>query len=643
MRVALVVMPFASPDRPSLAAGLLQASLHRRDIACDTKYFNITFWQMLGAETYRQLNGQGNMTPLSGEWIFSQAFYGEAFSDWSSYREEVLDDPLWGMPEGAWPAIRRARDLAPAFLRLVLESNDWSRYDLVGFTSLFEQTMASLALARAIKQAHPHIQIALGGANFQSGMGRPYIEHYDFIDFVATAEADDTFGELCASLDAVHAGRAEHVDVPPGFLYRDGDAVRESSGAAPFRKLDDVPTPDYDDYFRIAAKVDRGGPSTPGEPSQPWIMLEASRGCWWGQKAHCVFCGLNGATMEFRRKDWRRVATEVEELRHRYGDHPLQFADNILGMSYFDDLLPHWAATDPRPAKFFEIKSNLFRRQVLQLRDAGVTSVQAGVESLADDSLKLMNKGVSGAQNVALLRWCVEAGVEPLWNVLYGFPHEAPEDYDRNLDILRRLTHLPPPSGFGPIRLDRFSPNFAQWREQGFTAIEPMPSYRHLFPFDTETLMRLAYYFRYDHPRLDRIAAEGQRFGGLLWDWQDRAERQAAGELAVRPHWQGGFVLVDSRFNFDHQPRRLSDLETATVLACDAPSSRRRVLGRLAAAFPSANGTAEATLDRLVDESVIGEIGKRLIALPLLSDADIFADSTHWSSPNLAETFGRAD
>ena len=40
-----------------------------------------------------------------------------------------------------------------------------------------------------------------------------------------------------------------------------------------------------------------------------------------------------------------------------------------------------------------------------------------------------MKKGVSGLQNIQLLKWCKEIGVEPLWNFLLGFPGESPDDY----------------------------------------------------------------------------------------------------------------------------------------------------------------------------------------------------------------------
>ena len=42
---------------------------------------------------------------------------------------------------------------------------------------------------------------------------------------------------------------------------------------------------------------------------EPALLAESSRGCWWGEKFHCTFCGLNGAGMKYRSKSPERVLT----------------------------------------------------------------------------------------------------------------------------------------------------------------------------------------------------------------------------------------------------------------------------------------------------------------------------------------------
>ena len=610
MRVALVVMPLAAADRPSLAAGLLKAGLDRRGIECDVKHFNLTLWKMVGAEAYRYLSHEVPTPALAGEWAFAQSYWEEPPATYEAYREEVLSHPVWGLSAEGEAHVTALREVVPAFLRVALSACDWGAYDLVGFTSTFEQTMASLSLARLIRRRHPRPRIALGGANFESGMGRPYLEAFDFVDFVSTGEADLSFPALCEALRDGDDG------VPPGFLARDGDQIVDGGRPAPSR-LDDLPVPEFEDYFRVLGRT--ASPAQP--PPSPWLPVEGSRGCWWGERSHCTFCGLNGETMPFRAKSASRVAAEVDELHARHGALPLQFADNILSMGFFKDLLPEWAARAKPPTSFFEVKANLRRSQLRLLRSAGVTAVQPGVESLSDTTLRLMQKGVAAARNVACLRWGAEAGLEVFWNLIYGFPGEEMADYPVMLSLLTQMVHLPIPSAAAPIRLDRFSPNFERWREHGFTSVAPVPAYRHVFPFGDEALFSLASYFRFDHPGLAEALERGADLSAFLRTWRERADRNEAGELAVRDAPGGELLLVDTRFTRGGGTSRLSEAEAALLLAADAPASRELVLARAGRALGGADGPAlDSALASLLDRAVVARVGDPLVTLALLPD-----------------------
>jgi ribosomal peptide maturation radical SAM protein 1 len=610
MRVALIVMPFAAADRPSLAAGLLQAALRRCRIECETKYFNVTMQRLLGAASYSYLAHWVPAVVMAGQWTFSRALFGGQHSSWESYQKEVLDNPHWGLRKSLHGLVRDLLDQVPLFLRIAYESNDWSRFDLVGFTCTFEQTVPSLALARMIRRHHPQVWLAAGGANFEQSMARPYVEQLGLLDFVATGEADRSFPQLCCNLRDLKLGRATTLRVPPGFVYRWNGVVYESPPAAEPVQLDELPTPSYEDFFRVAAR-------TSGfHPGGHWLPVEASRGCWWGQKNQCTFCGLNGERLAFRQKSWRRVVAEADELRARHGAVRLQYTDNALGLSYLKDLVPFWARRRDQTEKYFEVRANLDREQLQMLRKAGVTQVQIGVESLDDETLRLMRKGVTAAQNVAVIRWCTEVGLQPLWNLILGFPGEPPDSYRQTSELISKITHLPPLSVIGPIRMDRFSPNFNHWQELGFTSRSPARAYRHVFPMADEILEEIAYYFDFDHPQLDAALTACQELGRQIRTWQEKARHRQNGELAVKPHLEGGCVLVDSRYNRPAPAMRLGPSELAVLLACDAPRSRAGALH--AAAAQALNEDVEAALDRFLERGVIAQVGHKLITLALL-------------------------
>jgi len=609
MKVAIIVMPFLGVDRPSLAAGLLKAAVEQRGISCDCKYFNITFAKMVGIRTYSDIL-DAPLTVLAGEWIFSQLYYGQTFSDWMKYEGEVLKCPVWGLDVERWgDSIRAALNLAPSFLRVVFESNDWEQYDLVAFTSTFEQTMPSLCLARMIRKHYPQIKIAAGGANFESSMGMAYMEHFSFLDYLCTGEGDDCFAQLCENLSMGLE------DVPPGILYRTGDQIQSTKTSnRTFVELDSLPMPVFDDYFRVFST------SFPHCGAAPVLVIETSRGCWWGERNHCTFCGLNGDGMKFRRKHWRRVVEEVDELTRRYPKSPVHFTDNILSLDYFKNLIPHWADNRDSTKKFFEVKSNLTRDQIEMLKRAGVTSMQAGVENLADDTLRLMRKGVSGAQNVAILRWAAELNVDIYWNVLLGFPNEPFTDYDLNLSVMKLITHLRPPEFCGHIRLDRFSPNFTDWRSLGFSAIRPLTAYKHIFPLDEAELSRFAYYFAYEHAEFDRVLQLAKPLADFAKCWQEKHTADEGGTLAALPVLEGGFILVDTRFNFERSKAALNPIELELLLQCDAPIGPHLAIQNAATGCESAIEETEAIFGALVSRGVIAVIGRQALTLALLPE-----------------------
>ena len=258
------------------------------------------------------------------------------------------------------------------------------------------------------------------------------------------------------------------------------------------------------------------------------------------------------------------------------------------------------------------MKSNLTRSELKLLKSAGITQIQPGIESLSDTTLRVMGKGVSGAHNVALLRWCRELEMEVHWNLLYGFPKEDPAEFVSLHNLLKNLTHLRPPDGCYRIRMDRFSPNLERYQEQGFTEVHAMPSYKHIFDAEDAQIDELAYFFDYSHPHselLGELTAPLQHFAA---QWLSKVKRGEAGELAVQIGEDGEFVLVDSRYNHSASQERLTRLQVAVMLACDAPIGRRRLLSTLES--KGLEGGPEA-LEWLESLGCILTCGNRLITI----------------------------
>jgi ribosomal peptide maturation radical SAM protein 1 len=316
----------------------------------------------------------------------------------------------------------------------------------------------------------------LGGANCEGVMGETIARNYTFVDYVFSGESDVTFPKF---VKQNIAGR---------FL----PLANKVFYGEPVTAMDSLPVPDYSDYFSELFE------SNLDTEVSPALVFESSRGCWWGAKHHCKFCGLNGEGMTYRAKSVGRIKRELDDLYHRWQIPMFMAADNIVNNEIIEKVFGEYGSggtqTEPKYALFYEVKSNLNYDKLKQLADGGVRWVQPGIESLNDEILKIMDKGVSALQNVRFLRNCNELGILPIWNLLCGFPGESDEHYSAMGRLVPFIEHFRPPRGPFLIRLDRFSPYFENAGEYGFFQTRPMFGYDFIYDLPKRELKDIAYF-----------------------------------------------------------------------------------------------------------------------------------------------------
>jgi len=612
-RVLLISMPSAGIYRPLLGISLLKAELAQRGIAADIRYLNLLWARHCfdviakGVSTRAELRTsvsprmldllfqQSQNYPMADEWIFARALYGTGGTSDGQYIADVLR-PEYDAEEVA--TILALREFAPRFLDDCMREIPWTDYTMVGFTSTFTQHVSSLALAKRVKEDFPHLRIVFGGANCEGPMGTALLRHFPFIDFVVSGEGDDSFPELLHRLES-----RQPFDGIAGLIWRKNGEPTLHSEPAYVRTMDALPTPDYTDFF---AQYHQQPYSHLCEVRVP---LEQSRGCWWGMRSHCTFCGLNGQTMGFRAKSPDRAEQEFLEIKERYAASFVDFTDNILHLGYFETLLPRLAELDHGVELFYEIKSNIKKQQVELLRKAGVRRLQPGIESLSSNILRLMGKGCTRLQNIQCLKWCLQYGILPEWNLLYGFPHEDPSDYADMLPVLQAITHLRPPRAVTRIRMDRFSPNFNEAASRGFHNVRPQRPYFYLHPLDQNALQDLAYFFEYDYAdgRDPESYVDSVRAFVDVWKSQERA-----GTLVYAGLDDGEAIIDDSRFNSAKPHFELSRLQTRIYTFCDQAKSTAQIVEALA---PTECATVRSLLGAFVANRLMVQDGDRFLSL----------------------------
>jgi ribosomal peptide maturation radical SAM protein 1 len=565
--VALVSMPFISVTRPGLATALLKAILRRHGIECDVHNLFISFAERMGLLLYERLAIISDRQ-LAGERLFVP---------------EVFDSecvPQQELPSGYDPAHagetfenarRRMHETPALFLDDCIERISWCRYQIVGFSTMFEQNLASLALAKRIKKRWPETIIVFGGANCEGEMGVELHRQFPFVDYVCSGEGDQLFPALVECLLAGRPAPRTH-----GLIYRIGgqSMIGASIGAAPMLKLDELPYPDYDDYFEQLQA------SSLNVDSSVDLPFETSRGCWYGAKHHCTFCGLNGDTIAYRSKTPARALEEIQFLARRYGVTRLQATDNILDTRYLTELLPELARSDSKLSLFYEIKANLRREQLAALKQAGIDRLQPGIESLSTSVLQLMRKGCTALQNIQTLKWASELQIQIFWNFLMGFPGEDPQEYESIVKMIPAILHLTPPIVIGFVRLDRFSPYFTAPDHLGMVRVRPAPPYSDIYPFPESSLRRLAYFFEYEYADGRNPGQYTERAASMMRFWQQNHCAYSFGSIVDGD----SLILRDRRPESTERSVRLTGSQQAAYAFLDSAhpfSSVRKHLASL--------------------------------------------------------------
>lgn len=593
MPVALVSMPFALSTRPSLQLGLLAAIGRSHGFTVETLHLNLDLAAAIGVERFHHLACTRN--PMVGDWLFSVAAFGDSAPDPAGAMLEelgpVIGETLQLIAMSA-DELRAMRDqVVPAYLEGLMTSIDWSRFVVVGFTSTFQQNAASFALARRIKARHPHVLILFGGANFDGPMGLAWMQAAPYIDLAVSGEADRAFARLLTILSE----GGDPLDTP-GILARRGNEVMTGPPGTPLDDLNELPIPDFQEYFERARSLGLLGDEDVRKVDVPF---ESSRGCWWGQKATCRFCGLNGSTMAYRAKSPERVMLELETLAKRHRSLSFNAADNILSRDYLQSVMAPLAAANVDYWLFYEVKANLSRQDLKLLSQAGVRALQPGIESLSSHVLRLMLKGTKASTNVNLLRWTRYYGIQTHWNILFGFPGETIADYEQQQLLARQMVHLQPPGGFLRIGLERFSPYFENpelFPVRSGPAV-PEPGYAHTYPTSVD-LGRAAYHFAGELEGSLTDAAY-QPLVGTLQAWH---ERWSGGDRPSLTFWWAPGLLHVEDFRSALAPARhhFEDPHAAIYLAAsDAALTPFELARRL-------NLSKEAVIDVVEDFCRLG-------------------------------------
>lgn len=474
-RMLIIVPPFASFDRPSLGVHTIQSVAREQGIDISVCYSNLIFASLIGRLQYETIIEMPTFE-LIGEKIFGfLAHENIKIPDLLNLNNRINkrknNNSTKEKEELSIDKIKFASDeMLEETIKIIAEGN----FSIIGISTTFEQTNATALIAKSVRKFFPAVKIVAGGANCEGEMAEAILQ-------------------LIPELDLVFSGESENEIYR---LFEDSSNLKKIINCSPNSNLEILPDNDFSEYFsQLAIWMPD---FLANEKSMIQVPYESSRGCWWGQKHHCTFCGLNGEGIGYRQKSAQLVYDQIRTLHKKTGISRICVADNIMPHAYFNELLPKLALLEEKLDIFYEQKANIDLRRARQLKKSGIQRIQPGIEALNSNLLKLMRKGTTAKQNIALLRYARCVDIEVSWNLIHEFPGENKSWYKDLEKIAYLLVHLQPPSGLCKLSIDRFSPYFFENEKHGVGKPHPILAYKEAFPIGVD-LYKLAYHFEADY------------------------------------------------------------------------------------------------------------------------------------------------
>ena len=297
-RVSLIVMPVVNVERPSISLTKLRTGLqqaHGDRISTEVLYLSHEFPAYLakgrrvgGLDLHDFLLDHQHMG--LPDWLFRREAFPDIPDNATQYFRRYFPGKSPEVLELRATLLERREGLG-GFLEDLIDKHRLHESRIVGFTSLFVQSGAIFALARRIKARNPDGMSVMGGSNCDSPMGEEYARNVDVLDYVFSGPGQVSFP---AFVGHVLDGEIEKAAQLKGVFSKRLVDRPSQERAGEELDINVECNLDYNDFFD---SFDRHFPQSTLEPQ---VHLETSRGCWWGEKSHCTFCGLNADSMNYR-------------------------------------------------------------------------------------------------------------------------------------------------------------------------------------------------------------------------------------------------------------------------------------------------------------------------------------------------------
>lgn len=546
--ILFIVPPFTTFQSPVFGVHILQSLAEEQGFKTEVLYLNVLLASVIGVERSEYIS----RPPCELIWrmlherLFARSAYGlpplgkspeycsdEAMSVSGSKQHHTM---CYESEDFDLEEYLEIEKICYPFVDAVIPAITSLHYKMVGCTTLVGQTNCSIALLNGIKRLRPETITLIGGANCEGEMAQGIASLSAAINYVFSGESEWSFQNF---LQRYSMGELPSERIIYGELLED---------------LDGLALPNYREFFEQIQ-----GFLGENSPKRLAVSYETSRGCWWGAKRKCRFCGNKAI---YRAKTTQKILDDLIQISQAYPNKAIYMCDNIMPISFNKEVLPVLKKKEEAPPLYYMLKANLKLQDLLNLKTAKIHQVTSGIEAISTGLLKLMNKGTSARQNLQLLRNARSVGIYLNWLLLWGFPEDKIDYYQETFNLLPLIRHLQAPETFGHLLLARFSPYLKKTQDFQISNIRPWAVYNTVYPEWAE-VDKLACWFAgdypceaHEHPQLIKKITEEVDLWKKVWKTT---------YLVLVP-FNEGYLILDNRDNNGKKQHVLDHHEAEEVM-----------------------------------------------------------------------------
>lgn len=247
-------------------------------------------------------------------------------------------------------------------------------------------------------------------------------------DIVVMGEGEETIKEIVNN-------KTLHEIKGIAFWYencRGGCEVQINAPRELIQDLDSLPIPAYELFNIDVYKLQR-------HPNIKSIEFSTSMVTGRGCPYHCTFCYR---MMEgIRLRSIGKIVEEIKLLKEKYGITYIDFMDDLT-MSSKQRALELSEALKPLGIRWrCEGRLNYVDKHILEvMKDAGCVFINYGIESLDNQVLKNMKKGLTKEVIIKGVETTLEVGISPGLNIIWGNIGDTEETLQESVDFLLKYS-----------------------------------------------------------------------------------------------------------------------------------------------------------------------------------------------------------